>query len=1174
MPAGRMWPDGPLARAVAAAWAEAFGSAEPGYDDDFFAWGGHSLLAFRLVAALRARTGVGIAADDIFQARTAGRLADRMAAPPAAAPDDISTGGAAVLSSAQRRMWFVEQFAPGTPAHNVTFAVRLRGRLDVAALGEALTVVARHQEVLRWRIRNCGGVPEVTVDPPAQVVLPIEDLHAGGRALARVLRAEAGKPFDLAAGPLWRVRLLRLGERDHVFAVAVHHIIFDGWSQDVLCRDLSEAYQRVLSGGPAVAARIPVTFADYVCDLARKQSAVGQSNLDWWAAHLAGVPPVLDLPRDRPRPASQTFRGASCQARIPAAVIRRLREFCATHGATRNAVLLTVFGILLQRLTCQNDLVVGAPFADRARACFEPLAGLLLQVLPLRLGICQDADFTDHVHRSQTELRDAVTHADAPWERVIEMASGPRDLSRGPLIQVLFNAHDLAEPRLCLPEIQDVPLAPQTPGSLFDLTLHVTEAGGRPILRTVYNPDLYDGPRIRALLGSYLRLADDLLKQPTQPVGRAAMRPRGNRLPHWRDPLPSWDGPGLIQRVDSVVAQRPDTPAVTAANRVLRYRDVAAIAAQTAASVTAAGATPGDAVAVLAARHPALPAILLGVLRAGARWAIIDPSYPPAVVRRQASMLGARVVISFSTESRNELPEPSRLIDASALVGRALDGAGAGAPGQDPAATAPALPRGYLSFTSGTTGTARLINTGVRPLDHFLAWYPARFGLNAQDRFAMLAGLGHDPLLRDLFTPLVLGARLCVPEPDCLRDPAMLAAWLHTEDITVAHLTPQLARLLMTAAAAGSRTLPSLRLVALAGDQATAADVIGLGRLAPRARLVNLYGTTETPQAQAYRELARASNPRPDEPELRHHHLLPVGAGIDGAQLLVLDAAGEPAAVGELGDVIIRSRYLADGYTDPDLTLRYFADTPGGDTADRFFRTGDLGRYLPDGGVVLAGRSDSQAKVRGFRVELGEISAVLAEYPGIRQAHVTTVGSAGERQLRAYAVPADPGIHPEQLREHLRAHLPGHAVPAEVALLPALPLTPNGKVDVTALPQPGQHPRALPGQEDLSGKTERSIAAAWREVLGRPRLGATDNFFDIGGDSLTIVAVQARLEDLLGVAVPVADMFRYPTIRSLASLIDGGHDDSPFGRATQRAAQRRVRMHRRGRKQLNRGGQP
>jgi amino acid adenylation domain-containing protein len=1048
--------------------------------------------------------------------------------------------------------------------HNIAIAERLRGRIRVAAVRAALTAVARRHEVLRWRIGQPGGAPSVTVSPPAQVELPVDELSAmppaqRAAALRRLLEREARTPFDLAAGPPWRARLIRLGRGEHVLALTLHHIVFDGWSWGVLYKDLARGYLAAIRGTDGDLGQLRPAFADYVASLARRDPERARRDLTWWTTHLAGAPPVLDLPADRPRPPVHTFRGASRDAQVGTQVTARLRALASAAGATPFAALLAAFGQLLGRLTGQRDLIVGTPLADRRNAAFEPVIGFFIQILPLRLRIRDDTGFTELVRRCRDEVAAALGHADTPLERIVETLGGSRDLARTPLVQVLFNMYNFAEPHLELPGIAAEPLPPGLPGSLFDLTLYVREHHGGLALRAVYNPDLYDAARIDALLAGYVTLLDELTAEPDRPVRQARLRPAGSVLPGWDTALAKWDGPGVIERVRQVVSAHPAAVAVSGPAGTLTYRELADVWARTAAAVKDADAAPGDAVALLAAREPRLPAVLLGVLETGARWAVLDPALPASRLARQLDAVKPRLVIRFSAAGDQPLPlgqVPAVHVDE--LAGSARPARRAGGP-----AAAAAGARGYLSLTSGTTGDPKPVITPERPLAHFLDWYPAAFRLGRSDRFALISGLAHDPLLRDALTPLVLGARLCVPEQAWLRDPARLAGWLRAEEITVAHLTPQLARLLTARGHGGAHpVLPSLRLIGLAGDQAMAADMTALRRLAPQARIVNFYGATETPQAQACYEPAAGTagadgfGGAPDRGQP-----VPVGQGIDGAQLLVLGPGGGLAGAGELGEVVIRSRHLASGYADAALTRERFAAAPGGDDEVRVFRTGDLGRFLPDGSVVLAGRADDQVKIRGFRVELGEVEAALAAHPDVRAACVTSARENGERLLRAYAVPARPGIHPQDLLAHLRAELPEHAVPPGVTLLATLPLTPNGKVDRQALPPPWPAPGSGPRHEPAS-RTERLIAAVWREVLGVPRPGATDNFFEIGGHSLALVGVAVRLSSVLGRPVAVVDLFRHPSIRALAAHLDGDGHDPGLDSAARLAARRRQRVRR------------
>ncbi|MGW4667594.1 amino acid adenylation domain-containing protein [Streptosporangium sandarakinum] len=1304
---------------LAAIWSRVLQAPPPEADDDFFAVGGHSLRAMRLVAAVRAELGREISVEDVHSARVYGALAARVAGAPrvggsgrggglaedGAPPEneDVRDGvpgasgaaarpvpsadaaGAAVgpvLSAAQRRMWFVERLAPDTPAHNIAMAERVRGPLDAGALERALgAVVARH-EALRWRVPAEDGVPRVSVAPAGPVPLPVEDLSglatdAREAALARVLDREARERFDLAAGPLLRARLVRLAADEHVVAVTVHHIVFDGWSQDVFFRDLGVAYR----GGALEP--VGVSFGDYVrwarerdggasgaglpADGASGAEATGDGAsgsgisgggvsaggasgeaLEWWRAHLEGAPTVVDLPRDAPRPPVQTFRGAVRRAGLDGELGGRVRRLAAELGVTPYPVLLAAFGELVARLTGERDLLVGTPYADRGRAAFAELVGMCVRMLPLRLRQDGDASFAESVLRCRDELAEVVARGDVPLERVVEALRVPRDLGRNPVTQVLFNMYDFAGAKLDLPGCTAEPLAAGLPGSLFDLTLYVAaEPGPEPgpgpkagsgaepgpgsaggyALQLVYNPDLFSAARMEALLAGYACLLEDLLARPDEPVrlARTAEDPAGGEPVASGSP-PAWDGPGLPEslRADAVAE---------GSGRVLDGAALASLRDRVAGAVRGAGVEPGQAVAVLASRVPELPGVLLGVLVSGARWVVLDPAYPVAVLARQAEAAGAVAVLRCpGTPGDADLPMPAGLREIVPLDGWEVapaDARGATPPGAretappgvrrieapdaretaPPEADAPGAEprpaRGYLSLTSGTTGEPKPVVTGEGPLAHFAHWYVETFGVSPADRFALLSGLAHDPALRDLFVPLVAGARLCVPEAATVRDPLRLAEWLRERRVTVLHLTPQLARMLCGTGG----VLPDVRLIATGGDRLTFADAGRLRRLAPAARVVAFYGTTETPQAHAWYEVppGAAESAEP----------VPAGRGVEGSELLVLAGHGGRAGVGELGEVVVRSANLADGYLDAELTRARF-------TAEGF-RTGDLGRLNPDGTVTLAGRRDDQVKVRGFRVEPGGVEAALAAHPAVRSAAVVAVGGAGgagggrEAVLYGYAVPVRPGVSSARLLEHLRGVLPEYAVPAGVEVVAALPLTPNGKVDRAALRLrapgpatmsagrghgldggPGGGPAGVPGLDpaamsagrghgpaggpgggparvpgrgagggpggEPSGPTERAVAEVWRAVLGVPRVRATDNFFEIGGHSLAIAAVQARLAGVLGREVPVVDLFRHPTVRALAAHLDGGGDSPGLDRAARRLAVRRDRMRGRARR--------
>ncbi|HUC22350.1 MAG TPA: condensation domain-containing protein [Streptosporangiaceae bacterium] len=1152
--------------AVAQAWAATFGADHPGPDDDFFLAGGDSLTATRLASALQLTTGKEISVEDIFIGQTVGGIAARASA--AVADASLPTGSAAVLSSAQRRLWFVEQFVPGVPVHNVVMAEQVTGPLEMAALERAFEQVSTRQAALRWRLVRSDGLPTVTVADPEPITIPVDDLSglaspAKQAALRALLDDEVHTAIDLAGGPLWRTRVVRCSEREHILVVTVHHIVFDGWSQGILYRELGQAYRRALRGGsdnePAPAG---ITFADYAAWTLSRAQRDGPADTAWWVEHLAGAPTVLDLPRDRPRPPVLSFGGATRATSIDAELAADVAQLAMSEGATVGAVLLAAFSVLLRRLTGQHDQVVGIPVADRGRADFEDLIGFFIRVLPLRLRADDDAAFAEHVHRCSDELVAARGHSDAPLEHIVEAVGSQRDLTRNPLFQVMFNVYNFAEARLELDAADVRPWQADVPGSLVDLTLYVIFRDDGIRLEAAYNSDLFDGVRIDALLESYAHLLRFLVRNRTTPVRIASARPPGTQLPDWTSSLPSViaDSPGLLEQVRAAGGRTPDSVAAEDASRVLSYRELLQIVDGIAAALSAAAVRAGDVVAVLAQRTAELPAVLLGVLSTGARWAVVDCELPDAAIDRRLAAIKPRALVRCSGGDAVPLAlgRAVPVIDAADVVGTAA---------RRLKPDVPAAERGYLSFTSGTTGEPKAIDAAEAPLVHFLNWYRVIFGLNGDDRFALLGGLAHDPLLRDMFTPLTCGGRLLVPAAGLLRDPVRLLTWLAGQKITVAHVTPQLVRM-MAAAASSAPTLESLRLVAAGGDQLTEGDAAALCMFAPHARLLNFYGTTETPQAQAYHEI-RTANRTLDRDALSALRSVPVpvGVGIDGAQLLVMSICGQPAAVGELGEVVIRSRYLSNGYVGQPSNGGRFAELAGAGEG-RVYRTGDLGRYGPAGTVTLSGRFDDQVKVRGYRVELGEVESVLCSHPDVASAAVRLFEHGDASALHAYVVSTKGAVSESGLIQHARSRLPAYAVPSRVTLLAALPLTAAGKVDRRALTMPGQASYARAASSDTpSGDLERLVLSVWCEVLGVAGIGRDDSFFEIGGNSMAIIEVQARLKQALNRPVLVVDLFRFPTIRSLAGYLAGGQIDTGLLASELRGRERQHRAGRRARRQ-------
>ena len=1065
-PADEPWT--PRERAVAAIWEDVLGVSGVGREQDFAALGGHSLDAVRVVGRIASRLGVRLEVRDLVRAPTVAALAERLEVAPASAARDAGEGpgrrepGRGELSLSQRRLWFLDQVAPGIAAYNMQVAVRLRGALAADSLAWALGEVLRRHDVLRSTYPSQDGEPRLELLEPWTVTLDPPDVPADelGAALERI----AAEPFDLARGPLFRARLLAPGgpaSGEHVLVLTMHHSVSDGWSLGVLFREVSRLYRAHREGAAPALAPLPLQFADYAAWQRRRLSGETLDRLvDGWRRRLAGAPPALELPADRPRPHVATYRGERRSITAPGDLSEAVERLAPRLGATLFVTLLAAFSVLLGRLSGAADVVVGTPVAGRDHPELESLAGFFVNMLPLRADLAGDPTFAALVARVREVVLDALQEPDVPIELLVDGLRVDRDPSRSPVFQVIFNMYSFETPRLELAGVEATTLDEATPGSPFDLTLYVRGEGARLRFDAVYNPDLFDAARAEELLEQYVHVLAQVVDAPDRPISRLSLvtpRARGV-LPDPRAPLTVGDRPSLLDRLRRHAATAPGSPAVAGPGVSLDYGQLDRASAGAARLLRESGAARGRVVAIHAERSPWLLVAVLAAMRAGAGFVVLDRAYPPARL--------ADTVRRARPAAWVELPGAPPPAELAACLGGLPR---VGLPAPDGPAEPGAEPAGgdlaYVAFTSGSTGRPRGVLGTHAPLWHFLDWYEGALGLGPGDRFAMLGGLSHDPLLRDILAPVWTGGALHVPRPEDWPAPEPLLPWLREAGVSVVHLTPLLARLLAAEALRSGAVLPHLRLACFGGDVLLRQDAAGFAGLAPGARLVNFYGTTETPQAAAWLELppvAPAGRPA-----------VPAGRGIEGAQLLVLDGDRQ-AGIGELGEVCVRTPYLAEGYLDGE---------PGGFGAspftagvdDRLYRTGDLGRHLPDGTVELAGRRDRQVKVRGVRVEPAEVEQCLRELPQVADAAVAAVDRAGERTLAGYVVPRGTATAAD-LRAQLRRRLPDHLVPAELVVVRRLPVTRNGKLET----------RAMPGPE-VEGPSEGTVERASRRALARLR---------------------------------------------------------------------------------------
>jgi amino acid adenylation domain-containing protein len=1016
---------------------------------------------------------------------------------PRAAGDGIAPRDRAAdpppLSFAQQRLWFLDRLMPGDPAYNIALPVWLTGPLDRAALHRALAgVVARH-EALRTTFGVVGSAPVQVIDAGGTCELPLVDLSALGEQAEpearRCVDLEAYAPFDLGAGPLLRAALLRLAPGRHLLCLTLHHIVSDGWSMDLLLRDVGALYTS------QELPPLPVQYADFA--VWQRQHLTGEvlaRQLAHWRERLAGLPTALDLPTDRPRPPVRSTAGGLVRLRLDAATGERLREITRTCGATPFMILLAAFFALLQRLTGRDDLCAGSPVASRERPETADLIGFFVNTLVLRGDLSGDPTFRELVDRLRLRAIDAFTHQDLPFERLVEELRPERDPSRSPLVQVSFTLQTGAE---VLPRLGDVriePLGSEGGTVRFDLSLAVASGPAGLAGSLLYATALFDATTAARWAQHFVRLAAAACAAPDRRLSDLPLladAESAQLLREVNDTRTAGEAPLLRDLFAAWADSTPDAVAIDAGDHSVTYGELAASSTRLAARLRELGVAPEAVVGLQADRSPELVLGILAIWKAGGAYLPLDPTLP---AERRSWMLadaGARVLlVEKDLRDLKDLKDPKDLKDELSV--------------QSFESLA------YLLYTSGSTGRPKGVLVQQRGLAN-LASQMTRFAAGPGSRVLLFASPGFDASLLDLALAFASGATLCVAPG---RELPGLGRLLRARQVTHLHLPPS------ALAALGDEGPPAgLEHVILGGEPCPEplASRWGDGR-----RLWNDYGPTESTVFVTVDE--RQGGQR-----------LTIGRPIENVEAYLLDRDLRPVPLGVPGEVCLGGAGLARGYLGlPDLTAERFVPHPFGGAGARLYRTGDLARRLPDGRLDDLGRIDHQVKVRGFRIEPGEIEAALRRHPEVREAAVVPRSEGSERSLAAWVVGE---ASPEELRSFLRETLPPYLVPASIAFLDRLPLTPNGKVDRRALAQRAPEPRPAAAGAPPRTELEGTLAAIWAELLGLERVGRDDSFFDLGGHSLLLSRLQGVLGERLGREVPLLALFEHPTVAALAAYL-------------------------------------
>jgi nonribosomal peptide synthetase DhbF len=1151
---GGLVPSSSHEQALCELFAQVLGLDRVGPHDNFFELGGHSLLATRLTSRARSVLGFELPIRAVFENPTAAMLASsldladdgRPALAPGPRPDRLP------LSFAQQRLWFQAQLHGPSPAHNIAFAWRLRGRLDSAALMTAVRDVVRRHESLRTVFPVENGQPYQQVIDASAAGPRITAATARPSDLAGLLARAARHVFDLAtdlpvrawlyslAGP---ARASKETGQQHVLVLVTHHIASDGWSMDVLMQDLARAYQARRSGRAPDWPDwpdLPVQYADYALwqrKLLGSDDDPGSElsrQAGYWISALAGLPEQLDLPYDRARPANPTFDGSAVSLRLDADLHRRLLGLARDHQATLFMVVQAALAALLTRSGAGTDIPIGAAVAGRTDEAAHDLVGFFVNTLVLRTDVHGDPSFAQLLDRVRDADLAAFAHQDLPFERVVGLLNPARLAGRQPLFQVmLVSDDDVDAGDWRLPGLT-ARAEPITGGAAtFDLTLTYRQhldAEGTPggIRATVnYARDLFDRGTVEALAARLTRLLRQAARHPHRAVAKLEIltpRDRQEILVQWNNSAREAPAATLPELFEQQAARTPEAIAVAYGEQTMSYAELNARANQLARHLASLRAGPEQLVAVAMDRSPELVVALLAVLKSGAAYLPVDPGYPAERIEFMLAEAGPVAVLTTGPASEH-LPADVRrvLLDDPAVATELGHWPAADLTAADRAGPVHSGSPAYVIYTSGSTGRPKGVLVSHAGIVNYLARQHAEFGLTAADRFLHKASISFDASAWEIFVPLTMGATVVIARPDGQRDPAYLARLIRDQRVTVAAFVPSMLRVFL--AEPGAAECVSLRQVRSGGEELSAVIRDQLYEVLPGAQLHNGYGPTEVTVGLFSRECPA------DDSSAR----VPIGRPDWNTRAYVLDAGLRPVPAGVRGELYVAGPQLARGYLGrPALTAERFVACPFGAAGQRMYRTGDLVRWNPDGELVFIGRADGQVKIRGFRVELGEIEAVLTAHDGVAQAVVVVQeDSPTDSRLVAYVVPAaGRSLDPAAVREAAARALPGYMVPAAVVELDALPLSAAGKLDRRALPAATFI--AGPGGRQPASASERILCDLFAQVLEVSQVGPDDSFFDLGGHSLLAAMLLARLRQQFGVEISLKTFLDNPSAGGMA----------------------------------------
>lgn len=1101
--------------------------------DNFFALGGHSLLATQLLSRLREAFEIEFPLQKVFQAADIAQLAKMvdeeksggraMQAPPI---KPVARDGRLPLSFAQQRLWFLDQLEPNSAFYNIPIALDLTGDLKIDLLEKSINALAARHESLRTSFIATAGEPEQKIAAELTIKLEVKDLSALSSAqrdakVRELATQEAMAPFNLAQGPLFRAKIYKLKTDEHLILFTLHHIIGDGWSVNILVREIAAFYQAFLAGKEAELADLPVQYADFSqWQRNRLQGETLESELDFWRHTLASSPPMLELPTDFPRPPVQSFNGDTKSRLLPADLSQAIKDFSREEGATVFMTLLAAFAALLYRYSHQDDFNIGTPIANRNRMETEGLIGFFVNNLVLRFHFDKNPGFLELLANVRRDALEAFAHQDIPFEMLVEALNPQRDMSHSPLFQVVFVMQNTPMGDLQLPDLKIKPIGAENQTAKFDLSLQAAESPEHIAFEFEYNSDLFAPETIERMLLHLELFLRNALMDPEQRIEDVPILAEGEAqllLTEWTRSESDFEKELCAQQMfERFAAAQPDAVAACYEDEKLTYAELNGRANQLARYLRNEGVSAEKLVGISVRRSLDQIVAVLAVLKAGGAFLPIDPGYPAERIEYMLRDSGVSILLTQKSVS-GQLPDHSAkmfCLDSDWPQVGTLDA------GNLESATLPSN-LAYVIYTSGSTGLPKGTMLQHQGMINLANAQKKAFSITPGKRILQFAPMSFDASVWETIMALLNGATLVLAQQDELATGDGLAKILSEQKVNVVTLPPSVL------AVVPQTPLPDLTTIVTAGEKCPA-DLVE--RWLDGRQYVNAYGPTETTVCASMHD---CDGGYPQGP--------PIGRPIDNAKLYVIDSRFNLTPVGVPGELCVGGPSLARGYLNrPELSAEKFIPNPFANDGSRLYRTGDLVRWLPEGEIEFLGRIDSQVKVRGFRIELGEIEAVLGEHPLVKDVIVLAKKvRADDARLVAYLV-LDIGEKPavEEMRAFVRARLPEYMTPASFVFLDAMPLTPSGKIDRHALPMPDLTRSDLQVEYvEPRNEAEAFIADICRELLSVDKVGVNDNFFDLGGHSLLATQLMSRIRNKFGVEVPLRVLFEQPTVAGLAESV-------------------------------------